>query len=85
LALLLSIQQELGAKGIRVNAVAPGAVETDMYESSGKNFEQFLKSRTPLGTIGQPSDIANMISYLCSEPAAWITGQVFTVNGGIRI
>jgi 3-oxoacyl-[acyl-carrier protein] reductase len=77
--------QELGGKGIRVNAVAPGAIETDMYAATGKNFEDFLKSRTPLGTIGQPSDIANMIAYLCSEQSAWITGQIFNVNGGIRI
>jgi 3-oxoacyl-[acyl-carrier protein] reductase len=77
--------QELGAKGIRVNAVAPGAIETDMYAATGKNFEDFLKSRTPLGTIGQPIDIAQMIAYLCSPQAAWITGQVFNVNGGIRI
>jgi 3-oxoacyl-[acyl-carrier protein] reductase len=77
--------QELGAKGIRVNAVAPGAIETDMYAATGKNFEDYLKSRTPLGTIGQPEDIANMIAYLCSPQAAWITGQVFSVNGGIRI
>jgi 3-oxoacyl-[acyl-carrier protein] reductase len=77
--------QELGAKGIRVNAVAPGAIETDMYAATGKNFEDFLKSRTPLGTIGKSTDIASMIGYLCSPQAAWITGQVFNVNGGIRI
>ncbi len=77
--------QELGAKGIRVNAVAPGAIETDMYAATGKNFEDYLKSRTPLGTIGQPQDVASMIAYLCGPEAAWITGQVFNVNGGIRI
>jgi 3-oxoacyl-[acyl-carrier protein] reductase len=77
--------QELGAKGIRVNAVAPGAVETDMYAASGKAAEDYLKSRTPLGRIGQPRDIASMIAYLCSPQAEWITGQVFSVNGGIRI
>lgn len=77
--------QELGAKGIRVNAVAPGAIETDMYAASGKAAEDYLKSRTPLGRIGQPRDIASMIAYLCSPAAEWITGQVFPVNGGIRI
>jgi 3-oxoacyl-[acyl-carrier protein] reductase len=77
--------QELGAKGIRVNAVAPGAVETDMYAASGKAAEDYLKSRTPMGRIGQPRDIAQMIAYLCSPQAEWISGQVFSVNGGIRI
>ncbi len=77
--------QELGARGIRVNAVAPGAIETDMYAATGKKFEDYLKSRTPLGTIGRPSDIASMVVYLCSPQAAWISGQVFNVNGGIRI
>ncbi len=77
--------QELGARGIRVNAVAPGAIETDMYAATGKNFEDYLKSRTPLGTIGQPTDIASMVVYLCSPQAAWINAQVFNVNGGIRI
>ncbi len=77
--------QELGARGIRVNAVAPGAIETDMYAATGKNFEDYLKSRTPLGTIGQPTDIASMVVYLCGPQAAWISGQVFNVNGGIRI
>lgn len=76
---------ELGAKGIRVNAVAPGAVETDMYAASGKASEDYLKSRTPLGRIGQPRDIANMIAWLCSPQAEWVTGQIFSVNGGIRI
>jgi 3-oxoacyl-[acyl-carrier protein] reductase len=77
--------QELGGKGIRVNAVAPGAIETDMYDSSGRNFEDFLKSRTPLGTIGKTTDIASMVVYLCSPDSAWVTGQVFKVTGGIRI
>jgi 3-oxoacyl-[acyl-carrier protein] reductase len=77
--------QELGVRGIRVNAVAPGAIETDMYAATGKNFEDYLKSRTPLGTIGQPTDIASMVVYLCGPQAAWISGQVFNVNGGIRI
>jgi 3-oxoacyl-[acyl-carrier protein] reductase len=77
--------QELGAKGIRVNAVAPGAVETDVYAASGKAAEDYLKSRTPLGRIGQPRDIAQMIAWLCSPEAEWITGQIFPVNGGIRI
>lgn len=76
---------ELGAKAIRVNAVAPGAVETDMYAASGKAAEAYLIERTPLGRIGQPRDIAQMIAYLCSPAAEWITGQVFPVTGGIRI
>jgi 3-oxoacyl-[acyl-carrier protein] reductase len=79
------LAQELGPRGIRVNAVAPGAIDTDMYQATGKAFEDYLKGRTPLGTIGQPKDIASMVSYLCSAQAAWITGQIFTVNGGIRV
>lgn len=83
--LTMGLAQELGARGIRVNAVAPGAIDTDMYRATGHAFEEMLKSRTPLGSIGQPTDIASMVGYLASPQAAWVTGQVFTVNGGIRI
>jgi 3-oxoacyl-[acyl-carrier protein] reductase len=79
------LAQELGSCGIRVNAIAPGAIETDMYNATGKAFEDYLKSRTPLGTIGQTKDVAAMVAYLCSPEAAWITGQIFTVSGGIRV
>ncbi len=80
-----AIAQELGPRGITVNAVAPGPVETDMYYNSGfdKNAE-YLASRTPLGRVGKPEDIAGAVALLTSESGAWITGQVLTAAGGFR-
>lgn len=80
-----AIAQELGARGITVNTIAPGPVETDMYYASGfdKNAE-YLASRTPLGRVGKPEDIAGVAALLASESGAWITGQVLTAAGGFR-
>ncbi len=79
-----ALAKELAPSNIRVNAVAPGTISTDMC-----NFDQetldLIKNDTPLGKIGSPIDIANMITYLASEKAGFITGQVFNVNGGMVI
>lgn len=80
---------ELGRFGIRVNCVAPGFVATAMTaktaERLGVGFEEFMQhaaSETVLGRVGTPEDIAGVIAFLCSEDAAYLTGQVLTVRGG---
>ncbi len=81
-----SLATELGPRKILVNAVLPGAVETEGTRSLGE-FDQIvaqLLPRTPLGRIGQPRDIATVVSFLASEDAGWITGQVIPVAGGLR-
>lgn len=76
---------ELGPRKIRVNAVLPGPVETEGTQSM-PNWDQFkgmLVPRTPLGRVGQPRDIATVVSFLASDDAGWITGQVIRVDGGL--
>jgi 3-oxoacyl-[acyl-carrier protein] reductase len=80
-----SLAGELGPKKIRVNAVLPGPVETEGTQSLA-NWDQFktlLVPRTPLGRIGQPRDIATVVSFLASEDAGWITGQIAPAAGGL--
>jgi 3-oxoacyl-[acyl-carrier protein] reductase len=78
---------ELGPKKIRVNSVLPGVVETE-GTANMKNFEQFrdmMIPRTPLGRVGTPSDIANVVAFLVSDDAAWITGQMIQTAGGLSL
>ena len=74
---------ELVARGITVNIVSPGAVETKMLRGLPKEFQEVLAQRTPLG-IGQPSDIAGIVSYLVSDEARWLTNEKIRCDGGIR-
>jgi 3-oxoacyl-[acyl-carrier protein] reductase len=77
---------ELGPKKILVNAVLPGPVETEGTQSMD-NWDQFktmLLPRTPLGRVGQPHDIATIVSFLASDDAGWITGQIIPGAGGLR-
>ncbi len=78
------LAQELGARKIRVNAVAPGATDTEFLQLDD-NGRSFIAGRTPLGRIGQPDDIAKVVAFLASDAAAWITGHVIGVDGGIRV
>jgi 3-oxoacyl-[acyl-carrier protein] reductase len=74
---------ELGDKGIRVNAIAPGAVETDLYIEAGLvNRETEIIAQTPLKRLGQPHDIASLALFLASEDSSWITGEVIQISGG---
>jgi len=75
--------KELGRKGIRVNAIAPGFINTSMVESVPNKVLDQLKGNTPLGRLGEPEDIANAYLFLASDKAAFITGTVLNVDGGL--
>ena len=79
-----ALAKELGPSGIRVNAVAPGTIKTDMCDFDSNTFD-LIKSETPLCKIGSPKDVANMVAFLADSKAAFITGQIFGVNGGMDI
>lgn len=78
------LAQELGPRKIRVNAVAPGPTETDLLPLND-NVRGFINSKTPLGRVGQPIDIAKVINFLVSDAGAWITGQIIGTDGGLRV
>jgi len=75
-----TLAKELGARGITVNAVAPGPTDTAMVSQLSRDTAPAI---TPLGRLGQPADIADVIGFLASDDARWITGQIIGVNGGI--
>ena len=82
--LTLSLARELGPKGIRVNAVAPGITETDMMKAVPKEVIEPMIRQIPLRRLGQPEDIANAFVFLASEEASYITGVVLHVDGLAR-
>ena len=82
--LTLSLARELGPKGIRVNAVAPGITETDMMKAVPKDVIDPMIARIPLRRLGQPEDIANAFVFLASDEASYITGVVLSVDGMAR-
>jgi 3-oxoacyl-[acyl-carrier protein] reductase len=77
--------KELGSKGITVNAVAPGFIETDMTAILGTDFMGELIQRTPVRRVGLPLDIANAYLFLASEKASFITGTCINVDGGLTL
>jgi NAD(P)-dependent dehydrogenase (short-subunit alcohol dehydrogenase family) len=79
-----NLASELGP-GVRVNAVAPGLVKTDMARALWEANEAAIARNTPLGRLGEPEDIANMVLFLASDAASWITGQVMVVDGGATV
>jgi 3-oxoacyl-[acyl-carrier protein] reductase len=83
IGLTKSLAQEMGSRGITVNAVAPGFVETDMTGVLAPELKEKLLGSIPLKRFGQPADIAAAVRFLASEDAGYITGQVLGVNGGM--
>jgi 3-oxoacyl-[acyl-carrier protein] reductase len=77
-----SLARELGPRGIRVNAVAPGFLETDLSATLSAENRGRIARRTPLGRLGTPADVVGAIEFLTSPAAAFITGQVLTIDGG---
>ena len=82
-AMSRSLARELGSRNINVNCVAPGFIETDMTKEISEGNEDFLSSQIPLGRLGKPNEIAEVVSFLASEQANYITGQTIHVNGGL--
>jgi 3-oxoacyl-[acyl-carrier protein] reductase len=75
--------RELGRKGITVNAVAPGFIQTEMTESVPEKVLEMMRSRTPLGRLGTARDVANIYLFLASDDAAYVNGTVVSVDGGL--
>ncbi len=83
IGLTKTIAKEFGSKGITANAIAPGYIETDMTASLGEEIRQGVEKMVPLRRYGQPEEIASTVSYLASEDAGYVTGQVLVVDGGL--
>ena len=78
-----SLAREVGSRGITVNAIAPGFIDTDMTQALRQEQRAALLESIPLQRLGQPADIAGAVAFLCSPAAAYITGQTLHVNGGM--
>ena len=78
-----SLSREVGTRGITVNAVAPGFINTAMTQALNESQQQAILDQTPLGRMGEAEDIANAVAFLASEEASYITGTVLHVNGGM--
>ena len=82
-ALTLTLAKELGPFGIRVNAVAPGFIETDMTNDLPPKAKQLVRRSVPLRRFGSTSDVASLVTFLCGPQASYITGQIIRLDGGL--
>jgi len=83
IGLTMAVARELGSRNITCNAVAPGFIETAMTEALGDEFKQNAAKQIPLGRVGTTGDVASAVAFLASDAAAYITGHVLNVNGGL--
>ncbi len=80
-----SVAREVGSRGITVNAVAPGFIETDMTDALGDEITTAARERIALGRLGQPEEVAAAVGYLASDDASYVTGHTLVVDGGIAL
>ena len=85
IGMTMSLARELGPRGVTVNAVAPGFIETDMTDVLSDDVKESLKASIPLGTLGHVEDVAKTIAFLASDDAKYITGQTIHVDGGMAM
>jgi 3-oxoacyl-[acyl-carrier protein] reductase len=83
IGLTKALAQEMASRAITVNAIAPGYIATDMTTVLPEDIKAKILASVPLGRIGKPEDIANAVKFLAGDDAAYITGQVLAVNGGM--
>jgi 3-oxoacyl-[acyl-carrier protein] reductase len=83
IGLTKSLARELGSRGVRANVVAPGYVNTRLTDVLPDEAQQAMLANTPLGRLGEPEDVAGAVRFLCSDEAAFITGEVLLVDGGL--
>lgn len=80
-----SVAKELAGRGVTVNAVAPGYIGTDMTNALSDKVKDTMKAQIPSKRIGTPEDVANVVAFLCSDDAAYVTGEVIRVDGGLAM
>jgi len=83
IGLTKALARELGSRGVRVNAIAPGYISTELTNVLSEEARGLILQNTPLGRLGEPEDIAGAVRFLCSDEAAFITGEVLLVDGGL--
>ena len=83
IGLTKALARELGSRGVRVNAIAPGYITTELTDVLNEEQRGLILGNTPLGRLGEPEDVAGAVRFLCSDDAAFITGEVLLVDGGL--
>jgi 3-oxoacyl-[acyl-carrier protein] reductase len=83
IGLTKALARELGSRGVRVNAIAPGYIATELTDVLNEEQRGLILQNTPLGRLGEPEDVAGAVRFLCSDEAAFITGEILLVDGGL--
>ena len=85
IGLTKSLAKEFGYSNIKINAIAPGAINTPMLDNISKDDLEYVVEDTPMGRLGTPEDIANLVEFLISDKNSFMTGQILSPNGGFVI